>query len=179
MDSDEKDGRFVVGLAAAGDVDDIVALLQANGATRGGSLTVHFERAQVAGFVADMPVIVARSGARLAGVLISAPVGAVGDRPVIARMLDVYPGGDDAYVYGPICIAERHRGSGLVAMLFERLKSELPGREGILFVRRDNEASLDAHRRKLGMCQRGVFSLDGVDYVVLSYRAEPCRLGSP
>ena len=51
MDSDAKDGRFVVGLAAAGDIDDIVALLQANEPTRGGSLTVRFERAQVAGFV--------------------------------------------------------------------------------------------------------------------------------
>lgn len=179
MDSDAKDGRFVVGLAAAGDIDDIVALLQANEPTRGGSLTVRFERAQVAGFVADMPVIVARSGARLAGVLISTPVGAVGHLPVIARMLDVYPGGADAYVYGPICIDERHRGSGLAAMLFDRLKSELPGREGVLFIRRDNGASLDAHRRKLGMCQRGAFSLDGVEYVVLSYRAEPSRSGSP
>lgn len=66
---------------------------------------------------------------------------------------------------------EAPRGNGVARMLYERLKSELPGREGILFVRKDNTASLRAHLRLPGMEQRGEFSADGVTFVVVSYSA--------
>jgi hypothetical protein len=75
-------------------------------------------------------------------------------------------------LYGPICIDRRERGLGIAEMLFTRLKAELPGREGILFIRRDNVASLRVHRTKLGMVPRGDFDMNGAGYTVLSYRAE-------
>jgi hypothetical protein len=165
----EGDG-FALRRAGTDDIDDIVALLQANEADRGGSITGHFEREMVAAFLDDMPVIVARRGARLAGVLISSSIAAVGHIPVLAAMLRSYRGGTDAYIYGPICIDERERGRGLADKLFSFLKAALPGREGILFIRGDNSASLRAHQEKLNMTPRGTFVLDGIDYVVLSYK---------
>jgi hypothetical protein len=44
----------------------------------------------------------------------------------------------------------------------------LPGREGILFIRRDNPASLRAHA-KMGMQEVAGFVFNANDYVVLSY----------
>jgi ribosomal protein S18 acetylase RimI-like enzyme len=157
-------------LAGPPDIDDIVALLQANEAPRGGTITGHFDRQMIVAALADMPVVVARDRGRLAGVLISSSIGASASHPVVGPMLAMYRGGPGAYLYGPICIDARDRGRGLAERLFARLKAELPGREGILFIRSDNTASIRAHRDKLGMEPRGAFTAEGVDYLVLSYR---------
>ena len=52
--------------------------------------------------------------------------------------------------------------------MFGSLKARLPGREGILFIRRDNEASLRAHT-KLGIRSVAEFEHDSVKFVALSY----------
>jgi predicted GNAT family acetyltransferase len=52
--------------------------------------------------------------------------------------------------------------------MFTELRRLERGREGILFIRRDNPASLRAHR-KMGMREVAGFVLGGIDYVVLSY----------
>jgi hypothetical protein len=44
----------------------------------------------------------------------------------------------------------------------------LPGREGILFIRRDNPASLRAHA-KMGMHEVAGFVFNENEYVALSY----------
>ena len=142
-------------LAGPQDVGDIVDLLQANEAINGGSLTGHFDRPAVMATIHDMPVVIARAQQRLAGVLLSSSIHATEQPPVIAEMLKTYRGDPAAYLYGPICIDRRERGLGIAEMLFARLKAELPGREGILFIRRDNVASLRVHRTKLGMVPRG------------------------
>ena len=91
---------------------------------------------------------------------------AVIDGPVtIGAGTIIRPG---AYLYGPICVAESERGRGLAARLFTALRKELRGREGILFIRRDNAASLGAHA-KMGMREVAEFHHGGIAHVVLSY----------
>jgi hypothetical protein len=165
-----KTERIELRRATTADINDIVSLLQANESIRGGSLTGHFDHAWLAAALEDVPVIVARNPEWLAGVLISSSISAVRHVPAVARMLETYRGGADAYIYGPVCVDWRSRGLGLAEKLFARLKIELPGREGILFIRRDNVASIHAHRENLKMAERGTFGLDGFEYVVLSYR---------
>jgi hypothetical protein len=166
--SDQTADEVVVVRAGERDLSEIVALLNENEAPRG-SLTGHFTRERIEASVREMPVMIARLGERLVGVLVSSPIVLVRDRPVLAQMLAVYPGGPDAYVYGPICVAEAARGLGVARMLYERLRAALPGREGILFIRRDNEPSLRAHQRLAGMQVRGEFTAEGVPFVVLSF----------
>jgi predicted GNAT family acetyltransferase len=60
------------------------------------------------------------------------------------------------------------RGMGLAQAMFAALQRLLPGREGVLFIRRDNPASLRAHA-KMGMHEVAGFLFEGNDYVVLSY----------
>jgi|ERR1700730_4799074 hypothetical protein len=54
---------------------------------------------------------------------------------------------------------------------FEELKRLVPRREGILFIKADNEVSLRAHR-KMGMRQVAEFQHAGTDLVVFSYQGD-------
>ncbi len=83
-------------------------------------------------------------------------------------MLDAYPAEADAYVYRPICVKKKDRGKGLAQAMFTELRRLERGREGILFIRRDNPASLRAHT-KMGMREVTGFVFGGINYVVLSY----------
>lgn len=162
-------GRFEIALAQAGDAAAISALLQAHAPSRGGSLTGEFPLGLIERWLAQpMPVLVARDEAGIAGVLFTADKhGAAA--PAVAAMLEAWRGREDAYVYGPVCIDGRARGQGLLERLYRKACECLPGREAILFVRRDNPASLRAHAR-LGMREVAAFSLGADAYAVLSDR---------
>ena len=71
-------------------------------------------------------------------------------------------------MYGPVCVAEEARGRGLAAAMFAALRARLPGREGVLFIRRDNAASLRAHER-MGMREVAGFAHGGAEMAVLAY----------
>jgi hypothetical protein len=52
--------------------------------------------------------------------------------------------------------------------MFAALRARLPGREGVLFIRRDNAASLRAHER-MGMREVAGFAHGGTGMAVLAY----------
>jgi len=70
----------------------------------------------------------------------------------------------------PSAAAESERGRGLAHAMFEELRTHLTGRPAMLFVRADNPASLRAHM-KMGMCELGTFTNDGVPYIAFTYTA--------
>lgn len=154
--------------ASMSDLDGIVALQAANQPERGGTLSACLTPARIAEMMSEMPLIVARRGGRLAGYLMTSTREMNADVPIIRAMLTAYPGTDDAYVYGPICVGVEERGKGLAHAMFSELRRMVPGREGILFIRRDNSASLRAHE-KMGMCEAAGFMFDEIDFAVLSY----------
>ena len=66
------------------------------------------------------------------------------------------------------CVAEEVRGRGLAGAMFAALRARLPGQEGVLFIRRDNAASLRAHE-KMGMREVAWFTHGGAEMAVLAY----------
>lgn len=150
------------------DLDGILALQAANQPERGGALSASLPRARIAQMMRAMPLIVARCSGRITGFLMTSTREMNADVPIIRAMLAAYPGATDAYVYGPICVSAEERGKGVAQAMFAELQRLLPGREGVLFVRRDNPASLRAHAR-MGMHEVAGFVFNGDDYVVLSY----------
>lgn len=155
-------------LAETADVEEIAELLQANSAARGGALTGNFTREVVADMSSnDMPVIVACRAGRIVGVVFSAARDGAAQPPPIKAMWRAWPGGPSAYAYGPVCIAESERGRGLLPQLYAALKQRLPGREAVLFIRRDNLGSIRAHQR-LGMRETAQFILQGEHFAVYS-----------
>jgi predicted GNAT superfamily acetyltransferase len=157
-----------IGRATEIDLDGIMDLQAANQPERGGALSASLPRSRIAHMMRTMPLIVARSSSRITGFLMSSTREMNADVPVIRAMLAAYPGVADAYVYGPICVSAEERGKGLAQAMFAELQRLLPGREGILFIRRDNPASLRAHA-KMGMHEVAGFVFNGNDYVILSY----------
>ncbi|MBA1200583.1 GNAT family N-acetyltransferase [Pseudomonas capeferrum] len=117
----------------------------------------------------EMPLIVARRDRRVAGFLLTATRYMNADYPLVNAMLKAYPGSPDAYIYGPICVIEEERGHGLAQAMFEHLCRLEPGREGILFIRKDNEASMHAHL-KMGMREVATFMFEGHAFAVFSFR---------
>jgi hypothetical protein len=105
--------------AMAEDIDGILDLQERNQPERGGTLSAQLSRAWLEAAVAEMPVIVAKREGRVVGYLISASREAYAGVPVVAAMLRAYPGASpDAYVYGPVCVAEEARGLGLAAAVW-------------------------------------------------------------
>jgi L-amino acid N-acyltransferase YncA len=152
----------------AGDIDGVLALQEANQAEYGGTLSARMPLEFFVAAIDGMPVIVARRDGRVVGFLVSSPKHPPPEAPVMRAMLRAWPGGDDAYSYGPVCVAAEERGHGLAAAMFAALRARLPGREGILFIRTDNAASLRAHT-KMGMRQVAMFEHGGATMLVLTY----------
>jgi L-amino acid N-acyltransferase YncA len=157
-----------IGLASHADLAGILDLQRENLPDRGGALSVEFSRDWFVAAITAMPVIVAPRQGAIVGFLVSSPFAAHADVPIVQTMRRAYAGAEDAYLYGPICIARSERGRGLAGKLFAALRRELPGREGVLFIRRDNLPSLQAHA-KMGMRQVAEFIHNDVVHVVLAY----------
>jgi L-amino acid N-acyltransferase YncA len=162
------DANYEIDLARKDDIDAVLDLQERNLAHRGGTLSARFSPAWFETAIAAMPVIVARRAGQVVGYLVSSPLAAYAEVSVVQAMLQAYRGASDAYVYGPICIEETERGRGVAAAMFAALRARLPGREGVLFIRRDNEASLRAHA-KMGMSEVAEFKHNDEDFAVLSY----------
>lgn len=155
--------------ATVGDVEGILDLQERNQPGRGGTLSARLPREWLEAAIADMPVIAAKKEGRVVGYLASASRARSASVPVIAAALRAYPGAaQDAYVYGPVCVAEEARGRGLAGAMFAALRARLPGREGVLFIRRDNAASLRAHE-KMGLREVARFTHGGAEMAVLAY----------
>lgn len=158
-------------VATEADIQGILALQYENQAERGGSLTGAFSREQLETMLPVTPFIVAKRNACIVGYLLTGEIKRNANAPVIDAMLTVYPGSYNAYVYGPICVSSQERGQGIAQKLFAELKRVLPAREGVLFIREDNDASIRAHK-KMGMREVGTFQFKDSPFLVLSYVSE-------
>ena len=157
-----------IGQASEADLAGILALQAANQPGRGGALSASLPRPRIAAMMQEMPLIVARRGGRIIGFLMTGTRAMATDVPIVGAMLAAYPGDSTAYVYGPICVAAEERGKGLAQAMFAGLRRLAPGREGILFIRRNNAPSLRAHER-MGMREVASFRYGGSEFAVLSY----------
>lgn len=72
-------------------------------------------------------------------------------------------GGERTFLYGPVCIGSSFRGMGLLAGLFATMKQLSRPRYSAcaLFISERNTRSYQAHVRKLGMTDLGMFEFTG------------------
>ncbi|MEH2075422.1 MAG: GNAT family N-acetyltransferase [Nostoc sp.] len=157
----------VIDRAQLSDVTGILKLAQANDAEHGGMLLGHLEPEAVIMTISQMPSVVARKDSQVVGFLLSWAKTAA-DLSIIKVMLQAYSGTKDSYLYGPICVDETMRGKGIATTMFTKLKDFLPHREGILFIKANNTASLHAHQ-KMGMCKMTDFTYEGTEFLVFAY----------
>ncbi|MGF6307631.1 L-amino acid N-acyltransferase YncA [Bradyrhizobium sp. i1.8.4] len=159
-------------LATSSDAESVSALLEANSGARGGMLLGQWPRKVIETRISSgQPIVVATDEeGRLLGALLTSEKG-FGETPPVQAMLKAWPGGPNAYVYGPVCVSPDARGLGVLDALYAKLQATFPGREAILFIREDNPRSLKAHLR-LGMREVARYDLDGKIFIVLSDRSD-------
>jgi ribosomal protein S18 acetylase RimI-like enzyme len=157
-----------IALATRDDIVGILDLQEQNLLCRGGLLSVRLPDAFIEAALDDLPQIVARRDGKIVAYLLAGSRGLHAQTPIIQAMFRAYPGSRDAYIYGPICVAESERGHGLATALFAESRERLPGRECVAFVRRDNAASLQTHL-KMGMRDVASFEHDGAAHAVLAF----------
>jgi len=155
-------------LATSSDAEAISVLLEANSGDRGGMLLGQWPREVIATRISSgQSIVVATSEkSQLLGALLTSEKG-FDDAPPVRAMLKAWPGGPDAYVYGPVCVSRDARGLGVLDALYAKLQATFPGREAILFIREDNPRSLNAHLR-LGMREVARYEFAGKVFIVLS-----------
>jgi L-amino acid N-acyltransferase YncA len=170
VDTPASDTDYVVSVATAQDIPDILVLQAANQISKGGALSIEFSAQWFERAVMDMPVVIARRAGQLAAFLVSSSQAATQHLGLSQAKYRAYPAGRDAYNSGPLCVAASDRGRGLAAKLFHAQRSLLPNREGVAFVRCDNGASRAVHA-KHGFREVAEFSYAGVEYLVVTYSA--------
>jgi L-amino acid N-acyltransferase YncA len=159
---------YLVSVAKAEDIPDILALQAENQISNGGALSVEFPAPWFERAVKDMPIVIARREGRLVGFLVSSSQAATQHLALPQAKYRAYPARPGAYNSGPLCIAASERGRGLVSELFRLQRSLLRGREGVAFIRRDNAVSQAVHT-KYGFREVATFSHADVEYIVVSY----------
>lgn len=153
-------------------VDGILKLAEENSPERGGDLTGTLPREAVEMTIPMIPSLVAIRDGQVIGFLMTWEKESSG-HPCVKAMLEAYPGSQDAYVYGPVCVAAAFRGQGLAGRMFNELRILLPRREGILFIKDGNESSIRAHN-KMGVRKAAEFTYDGKTFSAFSYTSPKC-----
>ena len=113
---------YEIGLATRADIVGILELQEPNLRENGGALSVRFTAEDLEASLRDTPILVARRSGRIVGYLLSSSKAAQAHVPIVQAMLSAYPGERDAYVYGPICVAESERWQDLPAELILALR---------------------------------------------------------
>ncbi|MEO9076993.1 MAG: GNAT family acetyltransferase [Gelidibacter sp.] len=77
---------------------------------------------------------------------------------------------DNSFQYGPICIAEKYRGKGLLNQLFEEMRIEFLKKYpiSITFINKVNAISEKAHTKKLGWKIIDEFQFNNNNYIGLA-----------
>lgn len=157
-----------ISVGTSRDIQGISYLQEQNLAANNGTLSAALPESVIAEMMAEMPVIVARSGDKVLGFLMTSTLTKNADMPIIKAMLASYSGSENAFLYGPICVSSEARNQGLAKQMFATLRPRVAGKEGVLFIRNDNVASLKAHVN-MGMSVVAEFEFSGKSYSVFSF----------
>lgn len=78
---------------------------------------------------------------------------------------------DNTFQYGPVCIDQTLRGSGIFPQLFETMRSNFSARFpiGVTFINQANPRSVAAHTRKLNLEIIDEFEFNGNSYYALGF----------
>ena len=173
--------------AAGSNYAGILALQEANlfdnlsaEARTDGYLSARFSHAQFERMNADVAVVAATDGDRVAGYLCASTVEFNRQFPLLAAMLRRYDdvtfrgralAKQNTFVYGPVCVARTDRSNGVLRGMFDELLREVAGRfdAGACFVAAGNARSLAAHQQGLGMQRVAEFEFQQRSYHILAF----------
>ena len=166
------DENIKIKVATTADIAGIIKLQSENQKSQGGNLSGELNQSQIVEMMKDMPQVVAYLNSEIIGFILATSQAVHNNRnvPIVNAMFASYSGiNTNSYIYGPVCVNEAHRGKGVAQQMFNELIYQEPNREGILFIKSDNEASLRAHE-KMGIKKVGHFHFNNMEFVIYAYQ---------
>jgi hypothetical protein len=175
--------------ASAADYPAIVLLHRENLYTnlsdqeqKDGFLSLDISEQQLSEANEDLAVIVAIQEQSVVGYVFGTTIDYNRQFPLLKYMISLYEetkfqgrllSNYRSFLYGPVCVAFTHRGTGLVQGLFQELLTQVAGRyeAGTAFVSKNNPRSLRAHIQKLGMEVLRDFEFKGKEYNMLGFKS--------
>ena len=159
---------YKISLATAEDIPGILALEDANLPGKGGNLSVRHNADWFRRAILEKSVVACRRDGAVVGYVLGTSLALKAEISIIQAMVRAFPPKQGCYLYGPVCVAETERGKGVADAMFKELRTHMPSRSAMTFVRADNAMSCRAHA-KMGMQELGTFTSDAELYVALSY----------
>lgn len=169
--SDEHDRAAILELFAEARGND----LSDEERSRRGFVQGRMDETMLARLQADIGVYVARDGSQIAGLCVASSPGTVQEGPpaeMVKAMHAARPAQplEKTFLYGPVAVARRYQGKGVLSLLLTHLCAELRGRYelGVTFVEAANHKSLAVHRH-FGMKETTTFLFQGRTYIVFTF----------
>ena len=119
--------NYETGLAATDDIPAILAMQDVNLHENGGGLSVRQTADWFRRTMSEMPIVVARRDGVVVGYALATSIAAKSHVGIVQTMLRAFPAPPNCYLYGPVCVAESERGSGLAAMMYQEMLNVCPG----------------------------------------------------
>ena len=149
-------------------------------ARAGGFLTGTFSGPALHAMLASVPGQVAHHQGELAGFVINSRLVPESYPPLVREICALLPSlfyrqralADYRwFFYGPVLVATKYRGQGLLRQLFAANKQKLADcfDLGIAFIAEENAASLRVHTQKLGLEIVGKLVFGGTSYAILAF----------
>jgi predicted N-acetyltransferase YhbS len=162
--------NYEISLATPDDIPGILALQEPNLPENGGTLSVRQPTEFFRLAIGEKSLMVCRRDGTVVGYVLGTSLTTKAHIPIIQAMLRAFPALPNCYLYGPVCVAQSERGNGVAGALFQALQAHMNDRPAMTFIRADNAASRQAHR-KMGMRELGGFHNEGIDFIALGYPA--------
>lgn len=165
------------------DIDNLLALQEQylvtnldESAKKDGFVTTRFTPEQVTELILKEGAVIAEKDNAIAGYAFAGSWPFFSQWPIFPYMVSQFPEIDinNSFQYGPICIDQSHRGSGLLQQLFEAIQNAMLDKytQGITFINKANNRSFIAHTQKLNLAVMGQFSYNQNEYHVLSFNIQ-------
>jgi hypothetical protein len=145
-----------------------------------GFVTTPFNEDQLRAIIEKRGLFIADDNGRIAGYAMAADWGYFLQWPIFCHMTGLFPDlkfGNiritvkNSFQYGPVCIHELYRGSGVFQELFNKMRHEMSAQYpvGLTFINKINTVSFNAHTRKTGSTVIGEFRFNNNEYHILAF----------
>lgn len=171
---------MIIRNATIADIENILSLQEKylvtnldETAKQDGFVTTRFTPEQVTKLILEEGAVIAAANNIIIGYAFAGSWSFFSQWPIFPYMISQFPEIDASrsFQYGPICIDQEHRGSGLLQKLFDAIRNTMQNRytQGITFINKANHRSFAAHTQKLHLSIMGEFSYNQNEYHVLSF----------
>jgi hypothetical protein len=145
-----------------------------------GFVTTPFTELQIKDAMDEAGLFIAIEGVKVVGYVFAGSWTYFSAWPIFPFMIDRLAGkmfgniiisDTNTFQYGPVCIDEKYRGTGLFNRLFEGMRIEMSKRfpVGLTFINQVNDHSYHAHTKKLGLEMIETFPFNGNEYFALGF----------